>query len=773
MDQQKAGIPGAQVSLEARDNTVRLLATTDDTGQFSFAHLDAGQYVVEAQAQGFAGSGGKVVEITRGGSVQIDVALPVAAVRTQVVVTASGTPQTTDEVSKALTVVDAETMNQRGEMSLSDALRDVPGLRIERLGGPGAMTSIRVRGLRPQDTAVLIDGFRMRDAAAPQGDASGFLSDVLITDTDRVEVLRGAGSSLYGTNATAGVVNVVTADSGGRTRGSVLLEGGSLDMFRGRTVVSGAAGDRLQYTAGVAHINVMSGLDGDDPARTSSAQGRVDYRLSPKARIYGRVFVTDAFSKLKLNPQSVGGVPASGIIDAVPLSGAELNRYEAGVPISDLNVGNATFVPSADNPDNTRAARVFSGALGLALRPTEALGVTLTYQGLRTERRFGDGPAGAGYEPTGSTVSWYDGEIHTAGARVDWRVGRHQAINGGYEFESENYGNRSVGPDFEGVSTVAVTQRSNAVYLQDQVSLLDGRLQFAGSWRGQWFTLNRPVLAPVTNAPYDGMSFAAPPTAQTGDGSAAYTFARTGTKIRAHVGKGYRAPSLYERFGTYFGSFGYSTYGDPRLKPDRSLAMDAGFDQMFGPRVKVSGTYFYTWLQSVIVFDFSGAINPTVDPYGRFGGYRNTDGGIARGAEFSTSIAATRKLALTAAYTYTNAMERVPLVEDILRTFVIPAHQYSVSATERFTSRLTGFFSYVGSSDYLAPVFDPTSFASRTYRFGGVRRAEAGGNYRLPLGEFRALRFTGKVDNLFNQTYFESGFRTPGVMATGGIQFEF
>ena len=751
LDPQRAAIPGARVTLTSRDNGYRQASTTSAQGEYAFHNLPPGSYFLEAQAQGFGAPQTQAVTFT-GGDRRVDLVLAVAAVRTEVVVTASGTAQTADEVSKALTVVDAETVNTRDEWALSDALRDVPGIRVERLGGPAALTTIRTRGLRPEDTALLVDGFRIRDVAAPQGDASGFLSDILMTDADRIEVLRGAGSSLYGTNATGGVVNIVTGEGGGRTRGSLLVEGGSLAMFRGRAQLSGAAGERFQYSAGVAHLNVLSGIDGDDPARTSAAQGRADYRFSPKVRAYGRLFATDTFSKLKVNPEAAAGIPASGIIDAVP---------------------NVTFLPSADNPDNTRAARVVSGALALSLRPTEAVGVTLSYQGLATRRRFGDGPAGPGYQPVGSTLAWYDGDVHTAAARADLLAGRHHRLNAGYEFESETYGNRALDPSFSGIASVDVTQRSNTVYAQDQVSLLEGRLQFAGSWRGQWFTLSRPDLLPATGSPYQTQTFAAPPSAQTGDGSAAYLLHRSGTKLRAHLGRGYRAPSLYERFGTYFSTYGYSAYGDPRLRPGRSLAFDAGFDQMFGTRAKISATYFYTWLQELIIFDFSGAITPTVDPYGRYGGYRNTDGGIARGAELSGSLAATRRLSLTAAYTYTNALERTPLVENILRTFVTPVHQYSASATERLSDRLTLFFSFTGSGTYLAPVFDPNSFASRAYRFSGLRRAQAGANYRLPLGEFRALRFIGKVDNLFNQDYYESGFRTPGATAAGGIQFEF
>ena len=66
-----------------------------------------------------------------------------------------------------------------------------------------------------------------------------------------------------------------------------------------------------------------------------------------------------------------------------------------------------------------------------------------------------------------------------------------------------------------------------------------------------------------------------------------------------------------------------------------------------------------------------------------------------------------------------------------------------------------------------------TTFTTRAYSFDGLRRVNAGASYRLPLGEFRAVRFFVRGENLVNQDYFENGFRTPGRTVNGGIQFEF
>ena len=198
----------------------------------------------------------------------------------------------------------------------------------------------------------------------------------------------------------------------------------------------------------------------------------------------------------------------------------------------------------------------------------------------------------------GPSRSDFDGRIHTFNARFDVRAGRHNFITGGYEFESENFKNPSFQPNPADNSNVDVTQKSHTVFVQDQLRFMEDRLQISGAFRAQFFRLDQPVFTPAASSPYRGLTFQSPPTAYTGDGSVAYMFRSSGTKIRGHVGNGYRAPSLFERFGSSFDSFfGYSVFGDPRLEPDRSIAFDAGIDQtLYKNRLRLSATYFYTEL---------------------------------------------------------------------------------------------------------------------------------------------------------------------------------
>jgi vitamin B12 transporter len=303
------------------------------------------------------------------------------------------------------------------------------------------------------------------------------------------------------------------------------------------------------------------------------------------------------------------------------------------------------------------------------------------------------------------------------------------------------------------------------------LSFAGDRLRLSLSGRWQQFHLRQPVFS--GGAPlYEGGPIAAPPSAYTGDVALAYFLPGSGTKLRFHTGNSYRAPSLYERFGaSYFEGF-FSAYGDPRLAPERSVAVDAGIDQyMAGSKARVSMTFFYTRLREVIVFDFSGAIDPASDPFGRFGGYRNTGGGLARGIEVSGEAQLTRRSRVDASYTYTNSRERVSnLVGGSLRSIRIPRHMFTASATHTLWRTLDVTFDLYATSNYTFPLY---SGGSRPFLFGGPRKADVVASYRHSLSDTRNVEFYTRVENVLNQAYFESGFLTPGAWAVAGMKFGF
>jgi vitamin B12 transporter len=775
-DPGKAGVAGAAVTLIARDNRSRATVTTKDGGDFRFDRIAAGDYLIEVRATGFARTV-KIVSI-KSANERLDIALDVASLNDGVIVTASGTAQSVDEVSKAVTMIDAQQLELRDEYSILEALRATPGARVVQQGGPGGFANIRIRGLRSIDTGVLIDGLRFRDAADTQGSANGFINELNVVSLERIEILRGSGSSLYGSNAIGGVVNLVTDSGGGRLRGQAQIEGGGLGLFRGRgSVAGGALDDRLFYSAGLSELNVTRGVDGDDRIRQTGAQGLLGYHFTPNVTLSGRVYANDAFATLNESPRDAPGFapPPSGTgIRAIPLDLDEQRRVEArGVPLTpgNYNRGGANFIPDLNDPDSRRKSNFFSGALNLTQRLNDSASYRLSYHRVDVNRSFLDGPLGIDKfgEPAFTSISDFAGDIDTFTTRVDLRLGGANLLTTGYEFERESYGDfssdESPAPPR---ASLGILQRSHTFFAQNQSRLLADSLQLSLAFRLQGFDLSTPRFS--GGAPrYAGLSFDAPPKAYTGDGSVAYLIRSTNTKLRAHVGNGYRAPSLFERFGASFFGGDFTPLGDPRLKPERSIAVDGGIDQTFmRGRARVSATYFYTRLQNII--DFASFL-PS-DPFGRiFGGYLNLGGGLARGVELSAEISPTRSTNLFASYTYTNADQRAPNAAGYLTIPGVSDHLFTLVATQRVGRRVDVTFDLSAVSDYSPS--SPFPSPNTLYIFDGYVKADLVAAYTLPIGDRLSLRFYGKVENVFDRAYTESGFRAPGAYFIAGSAFRF
>jgi len=763
--QQTATVSG-QLTDEGRkivNQTIRLVSatetfetTTDASGNYQFANIADGNYLLVYNNKQAS------VKVA-GGQVSI-------AALAEVVVISARTTQTLDEVSKTVNIIDAQELRDRADFSLVESLRSIPGFRVQQLGGFGRTANIKTRGLRNQDTAILIDGVRFRDASAITGDASPFLSDFTLTSVNRIEVLRGSGSSLYGTNAVGGTIDFQTPKppSGFHGNLSGAVGGYGLGRFRGN-VSNGTADGKFGFNFGVSRTVYKEGIDGEDDANNTNIQSRIEFNPFEKTNISARFFVSDAYVRLNSSPNSIAAAltsPATTIIDAVPLSREELRRFENGTSVANLNRGNANLIPDANDPDNSQRSKFFNGQIVLTHAFNDRFVFQGYYSGLRTQRKNDDGILGIGFQS--ASTSFFDGTIQTANGHFNWTPNRSNEITAGYEFEHEKYGNDGFTPSGTGDFFTRAYQSSNTIYAQDLIKLFDNRLQIAGGFRVQFFDLKTPKFS-ITNAPYANLTLANPPNAYTFDGAASYFFEQTGTKIRAHVGNGYRVPSLYERFGSTF-FLGFTALGDPELKPERTVAFDGGVEQnLFDNRAKLTAVYFYTYLIDTIGFGNNGRVIPnTPRP---FGGYLNTKGGIARGGEFSGQLRATDSTDVFASYTFTNSDQRVPQVPAarIIETLGIPKHQFTLVATQRFRRAWVNF-DFLASSSYLAPIGFPT----RVFRFDGNRRADLTGGYNIPLkGERFNLRVFGTIENLFGDDYYENGFRTFDRNGRIGLSFGF
>lgn len=772
-DPHGAAVADARLQLFDRNSGASHETRSRADGSYAFKVVAPGDYLLEVEAVDSALAGSLSAAVR--GDASRNLTLSLIATSTEVVVTASSTPLAVQEVAKALDVIDSQQIAIRNEFSLAEAIRGVPGVRVQQLRGPGSFTTVQTRGMRNHDTAVLIDGMRFRDAASGQGDATAFYEAMNIVDVDRIEVLRGSGSSLYGSHSMAGVLNVASRQGGGRPHADLRSEGGGLGMLRGVGRFGGGLGaDRLVYSGGFSHLNVTRGHRDGSPHRNTGGQAFVKYALAPNLSLSARAWAANSFLALAESPTFtdaiVANFPASGAVPAHPLPRRQLELFERSQP---FDAGRATFIPSPIDPDARRVSSFVAAALVLRHQLTPGSSYRLAYQLVDTERSYMDGPAGPSqFEPRVSNLSQFNGETHTLQARTDQRVGASSLITVGYEGEYEAYHDRNTDESPTATeSRVAIDQASHAFFGQDQIRFLDGDLQVSLAGRTQIFRPGTPTFA-GSQSPYERGSGPPPAKSLTGDVAVAYFLRDSQTKLRVHAGNSFRSPSAYERFGGSYSSFSgtYSYWGDPQLGPERSVAVDAGFDQWLArSRFRLSGTVFYTDLSDTIIFDFANF--PQNDAFGRFGGYRNAGGGIARGAEFSARLVPAASTALQVAYTYVNSDSRTPTIgTDFFKVPGLSENVFTATFSQWFARRLNVTFDLFAASGY---PLSPYGALGRRMYFGGPVKADVVVRYELPLGEGRRVEFYGKTENVLNHDYYEKGFDSPGAWAIGGIRFGF
>jgi len=739
-----ANVVGAAVQLLSRAGA-QLSATTDENGAYEFDNLAPGDYVLEVKAKGFA-TFGSSLSLGRGQIVTNDVTLSVQAVNETVVVTATGTSQRVDETSKAISVLDDRFIETKREIGLSESLRGVPGVRVQQQGSIGALTSVRLRGQRTFDTALLLDGLRVRDASDINGSASPFFADLLPNDLDRIEVLRGSGSSIYGTNAIGGVINLVPATGAGERHFEFGFDGGNLALFRERIRGSGGIGKRAGFSFGLSRLDVRHGVDGNDQYGNTVGSGRIQFAPTRSSMLSANFYGTISNARVNDSPF------------ALPAAFTSSQLYPEAIE-------GTTFHADLNNPDEGRRNRLLVGSVRFSDQINDKISYTIAYQHVGSRRRNYNGPLidpnFAAFYPFGdfAFVAVHNGATDTLDARTNLRLGPHNLATAGFEYEHESIFQSSI-PSFGAFNDTTDRQRTLAVFGQDQIFLLDERLQISLGARGQVFRIraaDRPgVLSPVT-----------PKRSLTGDGSIAYFIRSSGTKLRAHVGNGFRAPSLFERFGEgTFAQVGFVRFGDPTLRAEQSISVDAGFDQRVAhDRARFGATYFYTHLQRIVA-----SMSFIVDPLGlgRLSGYVNQPGGLSRGVESYMEAAPFRGADWRASYTYTNSDRFVP-TRGLQPEYVIPKHLFGLTINQRYRSFIFSLdLNRTGA--YIAPIFEnDLPFRTAELTFPGYTKADLFTSYERRVSERMTLTFFGGADNLFDAKYFENGFRAPGFTARGGV----
>ncbi len=168
----------------------------------------------------------------------------------QVVVSATRFDIPLDQSPASVSVISSEDMEQKQIERVSDALREVPGLSVVQTGTAGQLTSVFMRGLPSQDMQVLLNGIPINQGLAGQFDFANLMTD----DIDRIEVVRGPQSTLYGPRALAGVIQIFTKQGTGTPGITVSAEGGSYGTFREWAQSDGKIGD-FDYSVGASRLD--------------------------------------------------------------------------------------------------------------------------------------------------------------------------------------------------------------------------------------------------------------------------------------------------------------------------------------------------------------------------------------------------------------------------------------------------------------------------------------------------------------------------------------
>ena len=627
------------------------------------------------------------------------------------VVTATRLETPITELSNSVTVITAEEIERRQARTVSDVLADVPGLRLAQLGPIGQQTSVFTRGANSNQTLVLIDGQEAMDPSTANG-AFDF-AHLTVANVERIEVVRGPASTLYGSNAIGGVINIITKQGAGAPRGNARLEGGNHGTFNQGGGFSGALG-KFNASGSVMHLNT----DGQDITPKRLRQG------SPAILAQPLPAETDGYENLT-TALKLGVDPVENV--ALSLTGRFTRAHsDLDLATSLLDFSSQVFEdPNAQSSADQYFTRAEAKGTFFDAFWQPKLGFAYS----RQERSL-DNPPDSISQTRQSTFD--RGTREKVDLQNDFHLFEGNVLTLGGERQRETMHETSFfdspsafGP-FVQQGTTNAHAITKAAYLQDQFRLFE---RFTGTVGGRLDDHSRFGEHP------------------TGRMTGTYRHPETATKLSAAYGTGFRAPALFELFGQTASNFGVFN-GNPNLKPETSKSWEAGFEQDFlGNRLAIGSTYFHNDIANLIVCNVNTC--------------NNVFNAETWGAESFLRFDVTKALRAQTSYTYTRAVD-ASKNEDLLRR---PKHKAD--------ARLT-WFPFAGAeltagALYIGKQRDVTVDGGNHYP-GGYTLVNMAGAYR-PVEHVKLYM---RVDNLFDRRYeVADGFRGPGITGLAGIAAEF
>ena len=595
-----------------------------------------------------------------------------------VVVSATRIPTPQLDLASSVTVVTAEDIAAQQQRTIADVLRNIPGLNLVQQGGPGSVTSVFMRGTSSNHTKVLIDGIDVSDPS--NANAAFDFGQLLTQDIERIEVLRGPQSGLYGSDAIGGVINVITQSGSGPMKAAASVEGGSFNSFNQTAGLSGSQ-DALHYAANVAHLHSgavpVTPLDLLGPGEPRNDDSYDNLTLSTKLG-------------LDVTPSFDLGLVARYTSTHLKYTGEDFSTFPA-LPAAQQSESNTDEYYGRATAHLVSLAGALDQTLGAAfMRNQTATLQPQTPEGLNTGERV--------------KVDW-QGAVRLAAAET-LLLGLEDARD-------------------EISQPLSASTRIDSGYAELQSQLGE-----------HWFS--------ALNVRYDDNDrFGSKVTYRV---APAWVSQASGTKLKASVGSGFKAPTLSELFQD-FPQFLF--FANPNLRPESSVGYDAGIEQdLAGNRLRVGATWYHNRIRDLITTDVTATT------------WANVGRATTYGVESFIAWQAARQLALRLDYTYTEASDELAHQELLRR----PKHKGTLNVSWRPREALLLDLSVLsvstwvdGNRDFSIPRLDAPGYTAV--------------NLAAAFDLTRTFTVFGRLDNLLDRRYENPvGFLQPRFRAFAGVR---